>query len=183
MLPSERFIHFVLIDVFARYVIGFSLFFSWPRWPNDHKLLYKFGPVFLVGVTYYYAWNNEPVKILTHWSSKKTQFSHKLCAFRCLNSRPHLSSLLNSNIFSEKLLLFQKTTLLHRELFLAIFYIITPLTNFLHFHWFRARHMICLSFTRRRPCDSASVCRALVRRLSPGVQYPDVRYMTLHAAQ
>ena len=59
--------------------------------------------------------------------------------------------------------------------FLTMFYIITPLTNIVPFHWFRARHMICLSFTRRQPGDSASVCRALVRRLSHGVQYPDVR--------
>ena len=34
--------------------------------------------------------------------------------------------------------------------------------------------MICLNFTIRRPCDSASVCRALVRRIADGVQYPDV---------
>ena len=58
--------------------------------------------------------------------------------------------------------------------------IITPLINILPFHWLtcRARHMICRSFTRRRPCDSASfavckcnVCCVIVRRLSHGVQY------------
>ena len=52
---------------------------------------------------------------------------------------------------------------------------IITLTNVLPFHWLRALHMIWLSFARRRPCDSASVCRALVRRLLHGVQYPDVR--------
>ena len=34
--------------------------------------------------------------------------------------------------------------------------LITPLLSILPFHWFRACHMICLSFTRRRPSDSAS---------------------------
>ena len=58
---------------------------------------------------------------------------------------------------------------------LQLFYIITPLASILPAHWFRARHMTCLSFARRRPCDSASVCHALVRRLAHGVQYPDVR--------
>ena len=50
---------------------------------------------------------------------------------------------------------------------------ITPLTNILPYHWFRAYHMICLSFTRRRPRDSASFA-VIVRRLTHGVQYPDV---------
>ena len=58
---------------------------------------------------------------------------------------------------------------------LQLFIFTTPLTNILPFHWFRARHMICLSFTIRRPCGSASVCRELVRRLAHGVQYPDAR--------
>ena len=64
---------------------------------------------------------------------------------------------------------------------MIIITILTPLTNIMPFHWFRARHMICLSFTRWPPCDSASfavweciVCRVIVRRLSHGVQYPDV---------
>ena len=75
-----------------------------------------------------------------------------------------------------KLPLSTKTSLHQSNPFLAMLYIITPLTNVLPFHWFRARHMVCLSFTRRRSCDSsASVCRALVQRLSHCVQYPDVR--------
>ena len=41
---------------------------------------------------------------------------------------------------------------------------ITPLTNILPFHWFRVRHITCLSFTRNG-------CRVLVQRLSHGMQY------------
>ena len=43
---------------------------------------------------------------------------------------------------------------LHAPIHIVAF--ITPLTNILPFNWFRAPHMICLSFTRRRLCDSAS---------------------------
>ena len=56
-----------------------------------------------------------------------------------------------------------------------MFYIITPLTNALSFHWLRARHLICLSFTRnggdaivqRLPCDSPTTItwRAVPKRL------------------
>ena len=56
-----------------------------------------------------------------------------------------------------------------------VYTFITPLTSIIPAHWFRARHMTCLSFARRRPCDSASVCRALVRRLAHGMHYPDAR--------
>ena len=52
--------------------------------------------------------------------------------------------------------------LLMKSLRHGLDHIITPLASILPAHWFRARHMICLSFARRRPCDSASVCRALV---------------------
>ena len=79
-----------------------------------------------------------------------------------------------SKSHSRKITYFSKT-LLEMKPFLTMFYIITSLTRILPAYWFRVRHMTCLSFARRRPCDSASVCRALVRRLSHGVQYPDVR--------
>ena len=66
-------------------------------------------------------------------------------------------------------------SLLQDSTHVNIMYIITPLTKILPFHWFRARHMICLSFTRnsgrvivhRLPCDSPTTItwRAVPRRL------------------
>ena len=106
---------------------------------------------------------------------EKTPLSHEVVCFQMLDFETSNSKSEVSKSNSWKITSFSKTTSLQREPFLTMFYIITPLTNILPFHWFRARHMICLSFARRRPCDSASVCRALVRRLAHGVQYPDVR--------
>jgi hypothetical protein len=87
--------------------------------------------------------------------------SFQVLDFETSNSK---SEVLKSN--SWKITSFSKTTPLQREQFLTMFYIITPLTNILPFHWFRARHMRCLSFARRRPCDGASVCRVIVHRFA-----------------
>ena len=85
----------------------------------------------------------------------------KLCAFRWSISRPQVLNLRSRNQISWKLLR-------QREPFLTMFYITTPLTNILHFHWFRAWHMICLSCIK----DGGHV---IVHRLpSHGMQYQDV---------
>ena len=62
-------------------------------------------------VSQQYTWNNN-VKILTqlvaklreYWK-KRAPFSHKLCALRCLNSRPQPWSRTHFKYFCEKLLL------------------------------------------------------------------------------
>ena len=55
---------------------------------------------------------------------EKTLLSHKLCAFRCLLSRPHLRSLNQLKYFSEKLILSQKLHYFRAgEPFLTLFFI------------------------------------------------------------
>ena len=137
-------------------------------WLDDWRVLEDNGNcqrlVFSLGVSQHMHKISNLWKLELNWSSKfceiilkeKTPLSHEVVCVQMLdfetsNSKPEVSK---SN--SGKTNSFSKTTPLQREPYLTMIYIITPLTNILPFLWFRARHMICLSFTRRRPCDSAS---------------------------
>ena len=74
-------------------------FVSYKMYPTPSEALNTFGncqrPVFSLGVNQHVY--KLPVEIWTQWSSelranngRKTPFSHKLCAFRCLNLIPQL---------------------------------------------------------------------------------------------
>ena len=78
---------------------------------------------------------------------EKSPLPHEVVCFQMLDFETSSSKLEVSKSNSWKNTSFSKTTSLQRELFLTMFYIITPLPLILSVDWPRACHMVLCIFT------------------------------------
>ena len=165
----------VLAKVCAHFIIGNTWKTNWRgifvqgewhlKWSLKQWSWSKFATKEL-----YLPFNDFSIKRNPAWAFQKLKFiySRVTPGFLHVKRLKYLENYFSNNVGlnNDKFTRVSGTWICSLQILVSVASIITPLTNILPFHWFRACHTICLSFARRRSCDSASVCRALVRKTS-----------------